>query len=328
MVEYEKSEDWKEVKEQDVLIKLIASKKPLSIPQNAADDDDDVPETQPLVRLDDTVLINLTARQSNDASHLDGPICQQASQWICGVGDLDVLPKAVEWGLTKMRAGDICLIWCSQPAHAYGEESRRTWKNEETGKVYTLPSDSPVMFQVEVMQIVADTSRLNPYFSLQKAMTRKKIANDIYQNEWNSGGKARERAIRLYEKAGKDMHKLLHGTYFQQVGDPEHPQRKECKAILGDCFNNIVAVYLSAKRYTKAREAALEIMDKYDRNNIKAHLRYAKACILDSTCTTKQIQEAFDRTEGAIGYRNPTEEEELKKLKAQWKRRKQQTQGQ
>jgi hypothetical protein len=53
-----------------------------------------------------------------------------------------------------------------------------------------------------------------PYFTIQKALTRKNIANDIYQHEWCPPSKD---AIRLYTKAAKDMQTLLQVTYFNQV---------------------------------------------------------------------------------------------------------------
>jgi len=65
------------------------------------------------------------------------------------------------------------------------------------------------MYKVTVTQKVMDTSRLNPYFTIQKALTKKKIANDIYTNEWCKPPETNKdancdhsmkRAVRLYTK--------------------------------------------------------------------------------------------------------------------------------
>lgn len=263
----------------------------------------------------------MTARQSDNVNHIDGPIVQQGKSWVVGVGDLDVLSKAMELGLVYLRAGDIAHIY-SSPIYSYGENSKRKYKASIKDDEYILPSDSYVLYIVEVLQIVADTSRLNPYFPIQKATTRKMIANDMYQNEWNSGGVSRERAIRLYEKVVKDLKTLIGGTYFANV-EIDHPQKKQCIALVIDALNNTTAVYMSAKRYHKGKEYVYEILDKYDTKNIKALMRYIKCCLLDEK--EFNVQEASDsikRGESMLSYQNPTEEEELKKLKQQLKRKK------
>lgn len=89
-----------------------------------------------------------------------------------------------------------------------------------------LPPRCNVLFEVQVTSIVYDTSRLNPFCTLQKAVNRKKLGNDIYQHEWCPPAKsdrdpccdaAMARAIRLYKKAAQEMDTLLAGTYFKQV---------------------------------------------------------------------------------------------------------------
>lgn len=310
------SEGWVEVKGSDVLLKVVEHKKPLSVKKEEAAE-----EELPLVKIDDTVLINLTARQADHINHIDGAIVQQGKSWVVGVGDLDVLPKAIELGLVYLRAGDIAHIY-STPIYAYGENSIRKYKPSMKDPEFTLPANSCVLFDVELLQIVADTSRLNPYFPIQKATTRKLIANDIYQNEWNSGGPARERAIRLYEKVVKDMKKLLDGTYFANV-EVDHPQKKQCKALVIDSLNNVTAVCMSAKRYHKGKEYVYEVLEKHDPNNVKALIRYIKCCLYDEKeFTVQETSDAIKRGESIITYKHPNEEEELKKIKQQFKRKK------
>jgi hypothetical protein len=184
------------------------------------------------------------------------------------------------------------------------------------------------MYEVTVTQIVLDTSRLNPYFTIQKALNRKNIANDIYQHEWCLPPKAKTdptceaamgRAIRLYQKTAKEMETLLGGTYFQNV-EEDHPQRHQSSQLMLDSLNNICAVYLKQKEYNKAKQTAVEVL-KLDRKNIKALLRAAKASLLDPASTMEEVKAALKEAGEQITYKNPSEEKELKRLKTQLKRK-------
>lgn len=186
------------------------------------------------------------------------------------------------------------------------------------------------MFEVTVTQIVQDTSRLNPYFTIQKALSRKKIANDIYQHEFCPPPRtehdpnceaAMTRALKLYKKAATEMETLLQGTYFSNV-EQDHPQRHEANQIMLDSLNNIAAVYMREKEYHKAKQAAVEVLKK-DGKNLKALLRAAKASLLDPASTMEEVHAALDKAEKEITYKNPVEEKELNRLKAHLKRKKQ-----
>lgn len=177
-------------------------------------------------------------------------------------------------------------------------------------------------------QIIVDTSRLNPYFTIQKAISRKAIANDIYQNEWCPPPKGEQepsceaamtRALRLYKKAAQGMETLLGGTYFNQVED-NHPQRLQATQIMLDSLNNIAAVYLRQKQYHEAKQSAVEVL-KQDPKNIKALLRAAKASLLDPASTMEEVQAALQAADNEITYKHPQEEKELKRLKAEYKRK-------
>lgn len=186
------------------------------------------------------------------------------------------------------------------------------------------------MFEIMVTQIVIDTSRLNPYFTIQKAVYRKTIANDIYQHEWCAPPNSEEdpscdaamaRALRLYKKAAQDMETLLDGTYFKQV-EEDHPQRHQSTQVMLDSLNNIAAVYLRQKEFHKAKQAAVEVL-KQDPKNIKALLRAAKASLLDPASTMEEVQASLDAAEEEITYKDQQSEKELKILKTEFKRKKQ-----
>jgi tetratricopeptide (TPR) repeat protein len=249
---------------------------------------------------------------------MDGPIFQQVKGWLVVIGDGDILP-ALEMASRFMEAGQTSRVW-SHSKYAMGTGVRA----HENTKV---PPHSSVMYELTVVQKVMDTSRLNPYFTIQKALTKKTIANDIYQFEWcpppnepddPDCASAMSRAIRLYQKSGKEMETLLNGTYFQQV-EKDHPQRGQCQQILLDSLNNIVAVYMRQKEYHKAKQSAVEVL-KQDPKNLKGLLRAAKSSLLDPASTFEEVKAALDAAESEITYNNPKEEKELKRLRADFKK--------
>ncbi len=172
-----------------------------------------------------------------------------------------------------------------------------------------------------------DTSRLNPYFTIQKALNRKTIANDIYQNEWCKPPETKQdpdsdfamrRAIRLYTKAAQEMETLLKGTYFHTV-EPNHPQRDQTKQILLDSLNNVVALRLKQKKYHDAKAAAIEVL-KVDPSNTKALLRAAMAAIHDPASNIEEATAAIEAAESSIASSSNNKskslnQKELKRLK-------------
>ena len=260
-------------------------------------------------------MIDFVAKQGKegDINDWDGPIFQEVKGWLIVVGESDVVP-ALELGIRFLETGQTGRIW-SHSKYALGMGSR----NHGT---FTLPPQSAVVYEVTVTQIVMDTSRLNPYFTIQKALTRKNIANDIYQNEWVTEEgvdktMAIGRALRLYKRAAQDMETLLSGTYFNQVED-DHPQRIQARQVMMDCLNNIVAVYLRQEEYHKAKESAVEVL-KQDKRNLKGLMRAAKAALMDPASTLEEAKAAIEAAEKEVTYKNPSEEKELKRIKAEFK---------
>ena len=222
----------------------------------------------------------------------------------------------------------------SHSKFALGNGTRNTITENSSNTIGSgvVPPKSNVMYEVTVTQKVMDTSRLNPYFSIQKALTKKQIANDVYQNEWcrppESDKDANcdysmKRAIRLYTNAAKDMEALLQGTYFQQVAEKDHPQKHESRQILLDSLNNIVAVHLRQKEYHKAKISAVEVL-KIDPNNIKALLRAAKAALMDPASTMEEVSAAIKAAESSVSTcsgNKSMNEKELKRLKIKLKKK-------
>jgi hypothetical protein len=270
------------------------------------------------VKPHDAVLINFVGRIADDKSITDGSVFQNVKGWLVVIGEGDVLP-ALEMAVRFLETGQTARVW-SHSKYAFGPGTR-LYQNTK------VPPNSNVLYEVTVTHIVVDTSRLNPYFTIQKALTRKNIANDIYQCEWCAPSKtpndpdcesAMARAIRLYQKSAKEMDTLLQGVYFQQV-EEDHPQRHQSRQLMLDSLNNTVAVYLRQQQYHKAKHAAVEVL-KQDPKNIKALLRAGKAALLDPASTMEEVKAALQAAESEITYKNPQEEKELKRLKADFKR--------
>ncbi|KAL3941217.1 MAG: hypothetical protein SGBAC_004392 [Bacillariaceae sp.] len=319
MVEIETVEDenfpaasnggWKPLMGEDLVMKVIKSDRPRN--------NKDPAPIQP----NDAVMIDFVARIADGRLSTDGPIIQEVKDWFIVVGDGDVLP-ALELSIRFMDSGSTARVW-SHSKYAFSSGTRKHGKTQ-------LGSNTNIMFEVTVSQIIVDTSRLNPYFTIQKAVSRKAMANDVYQNEWcpppnseqePSCDAAMSRALRLYKKTAQGMETLLGGTYFNQV-EENHPQRLQATKVMLDSMNNIVAVYLRQKQYHEAKQSAIEVL-KQDPKNIKGLLRAAKASLLDPASTMEEVQAALSAAENEITYKLPQEEKELKRIKTQYQQKQQ-----
>jgi hypothetical protein len=262
----------------------------------------------------DTVLVDFEGRQCDDrdAPYEAYPVFQTGKQMVVTFTD-QMLVKALEIALTHMQAGQTAFVW-SKSNYALGQTQARTFKD------VVVPANTSVVYKVTLLQVLMDTGRINPYMPIQKALAQKTIANDLYQCEWPG---QRDRLLTLYTKAARDMETLLHGTYFANV-EPDHPQRKQVKDLMLDSLNNIVAVHMRGKRFPQAYEAAQQVLRR-DAMNVKALFRAAKSRMMDSQCSLGEQNDALCSAEQVIVYKGK-EEVELKKLRAQWKKRKQMVQ--
>ncbi len=121
----------------------------------------------------------------------------------------------------------------------------------------------------------------------------------------------------LYEKAGKATKTLLQGTYFASV-EESHPQRKESRTIMLDCLNNVIAVYLRAKRWQKGRDAASDIVKEDSKNN-KATEK-CQGLPAGTGTFMEEKDQAMGKAENVIMYEDVTEGE-LRKLRAHWQKK-------
>ncbi|GKY98836.1 hypothetical protein MPSEU_000839600 [Mayamaea pseudoterrestris] len=291
------SDDWIELKGEALQLRVI---------QNKPDSNENVAQWT------DTVLVDYEGRQCDDrdAPFESYPVCQSGKQLVVTFTD-QMLVKALEIAFIHLHAGQTALVYAT-PKFALGETQKRSYND------VVVPPNSNVIYKVTLHHILMNTGRINPYLPIQKAIAQKTIANDLYQCEWPG---QRDRAMTLYEKAARDMETLLHGTYLTNVAEPDHPQRKQVKELMLDNLNNIVAVYLRSKQYEKAYEAA-QLVLRRDASNAKALLRAAKACMMSRQCSRNDQDDALCAAEKAITYKDK-EEVELKKLRMQWKLRKQ-----
>ncbi|VEU43283.1 unnamed protein product [Pseudo-nitzschia multistriata] len=332
MVDQDDKNGWQELMGKELLMKVVSDGSAGSKGGSGGGADTDNGTIEP----QQAVLVSFEGRTADEPSDPNGLLFQKADDWLVVVGDGDVLP-ALEMGIRFMRVGQTALIW-SHPKFALGRGTRTTIQsgsNTAAEIPERIPPNSSVVYRVTVKQKVMDTSRLNPYFTIQKALSRKQIANDVYRNEWcpksDEGdapdcGHAMNRALRLYARAAADMETLLGGTYFRQVGTTDHPQYREAARIRLDCLGNTVAVRLKQKDYHAAKLAAVALLE-VDPNHPKSLLRAAKAALLDPASTLGEAEAAIRAAESAMaseggdGSASSAERKELLRLKAQWKKK-------
>jgi tetratricopeptide (TPR) repeat protein len=222
------------------------------------------------------VVVDFVGRQASTREDGKGPIFHEAKDWLIVVGDKDVVP-ALEMGIRFLQEGSQGVVF-SHSKFAYGNIVRLSGD-------YKLPPSSNVVYHVHVKKIVNASE-------VEVAQSRKKIANDCYQNEW-SDGHGKDRPLYLYKKAADAMNHWLVSS----------PDDETAKSILIDCLNNTAAVQLRAKQYGKAKEAATSVL-MHDPDNLKALCRAARAAMLDPAGSYEESDAAIAAAE-AINSDDP-----------------------
>lgn len=231
--------------------------------------------------LGDALYIDFELRQATDRNHEDGQLFQTVKDWLVVIGDKDTTP-ALEMGLRFMHDGETSLIY-SESKYAYGLAGRK-----QDGCV--LPPNAKVMYRVRITKLIPGDSDLyhSPDFQMKIAQSKKCIGNDCYYFEW-ANGQGKGKTLMLYKKASEAMLNLITENEDENV-------RKEASAIFVDCMNNIAAVYLKAKEYGKAKEAAAKVI-LHDPDNMKALLRAARAALYDPAGTFEESAAAIAAAE-------------------------------
>mmetsp|Transcript_22170 Transcript_22170/g.26332 ORF Transcript_22170/g.26332 Transcript_22170/m.26332 type:complete len:511 (+) Transcript_22170:50-1582(+) len=249
---------------------------------------------------------------------------QTVNDWIVIVGDADVIP-GLEMAIRLLPLGKSAVLRCHSK-YGYASSGRRCGAGSGGG--YMVPPDAEIVYRVHVRGIVpAEELNRSTSFRIKCAMQKKTIGNDCYQYDWDgvtdkgNGGSGKYRALKAYNSGMELMVGLL--QYMEEKndggdsgdngadgddddqkadGEPNNPGislspssikiYEEAKGILIDCLNNISAVHLRAKSYSKAKEAAAQAI-QYDGNNKKALCRAAKAAMLDPAVTFEESDMAL-----------------------------------
>ena len=252
----------------------------------------------------------------------------QANDWLVIVAEKDVVP-CLELAIRFLSVGDTALVW-SHSKFAYGAAQRRHGD-------YTLPAYANVAYHVTVQSVVTDEEQDAPEFTLQAALAKKQMANDICDHEvWsltdNPDGMAssKSRAVYLYNRAlvyceqllarfgndDDDIDDDLNNDAEQDMDATTLMWRSQATAAYIDCLNNMTAVYLRTKDYKQAKATAVRVLQK-DPNNAKALVRVAKASLNDAASDYEEVQAAIDAAQDVL--EGPAADEgntkELKMLK-------------
>jgi tetratricopeptide (TPR) repeat protein len=270
----------------------------------------------------DAVCIDFVGRLANDRDHDDGPIFHEAKDWLIVIGDKYVCP-ALEMGVRFMRVGQKAVVW-SHSKFAYGLNTRKNGK-------YELPANSNVRFEIVIKSIFSpeEESSDPDAFQIHLALAKKKIANDMFQNElYTTNPGIEQRALRLYNKAAEEMLHLInsHATQKQEKGEAYKDEEGKLKTdqareIMLDCLNNMVAVLLKSKKYHEAKEQAVKVLS-HDPNNFKALLRAARAAMMDPGGTYDEADLAIAAAEEVV-EKEGLDVTDVKKLRLELKQRRQ-----
>jgi hypothetical protein len=263
--------------------------------------DDSVAEPSS-VQAKDAVVVDFVGRLAQGKNDDDGPIFQEAKDWLVVVGEKDVLP-ALEMGIRFMKVGQRAVVW-SHSKFAYGPSSRKHGD-------YELPPDSSVRYEITVKSVASSDLIVNePAFQIKIALSKKLIGNDVYLHEWSDGhGKARAKL--LYKRAADMM------EYLFQSKQDDHVTREEAMEIMLDCLNNIAACHLRAKEFHQAKEAAVKVLS-HDPDNLKGMVRAAKAALLDPASSYEEVEAAI-----AAAETDHADDSDVRKLRIELKQRKQ-----
>lgn len=261
------------------------------------------------VQPQDLVVIDFVGRVADTPHQTDGPIFQQARQWLIVIGEKDVLP-ALELGIRFLQVGATAHIWsASKYAHGPGQRKYDPESAKELNQRSYLPPQTNVLYQVTVHRVIEDTSNVDVQFRL--CQSRKEIGNDIYRNECiQRDAYAKSRALQLYGRAAETLEYL----WQQQQQQPDNSTATKVHDALIDCLNNIAAVHLSCKAYHEAKEACIQVLAR-DPHNSKALVRAAKAAMEDPASTYEEVEAAIAAAEQSGS--------ETKQLQAELRRRKQ-----
>jgi tetratricopeptide (TPR) repeat protein len=275
--------------------------------------DDSVANVEPTaVQASDAVVVDFVGRLAADKNDENGPIFHQAKDWLVVVGEKDVLP-VLEMGIRFMQVGQRAVVW-SHSKYAYGPSSRKHGD-------YELPPDSCVRYEVTVKSVFSSDPIVNdPLFQIKIALSKKRIGNDIYANEW-SDGYGKQRAKLLYKRAGDMMEYLVQTLQKKDdendnnENDKDKATRKEAFEIMLDCQNNIAACHLRAKEFHQAKEAAVKVLG-HDPDNLKGLIRAARAALLDPASSFEEVEAAI-----AAAEMDHPKDPEVRKLRIELKQR-------
>jgi FKBP-type peptidyl-prolyl cis-trans isomerase len=254
------------------------------------------------VQPQDAVVIDFVGRLAPTLEDSDGPIFQEAKDWLIVIGEKNVLP-ALEMGVRFMKLGETAVVW-SHSKYAYGPSGR-------VHGDYNLPADSDVRYQITVKSILSEEKRSEPETLIQLGLAKKEIGNDAYANEW-SDGMGKDRIKLLYQRAVKDM------EFIVQSSEHSEEIRDQATTVMLDCLNNIAAVQMRAKEFHAAKATAVQVLS-YDPDNFKGLMRAAKAALLDPASSYEEVDAAIR----AAAEKSGANQTDVQRLRADFKRRKQ-----
>jgi len=232
------------------------------------------------------------------------------------LGNCDVT-QGLELAIRFLPLGECAIVKChSKFSHPNGRKNSCI----EDGS-HDAPPGVDVIYRVYLRSIKSLGHAQSNSFRFKLAKQLKYTGNDYYKYEWTApnGGFGKVMSLKAYNDAKEELISLLKDIAEMEMGEGEGASEDEVKmksetmTLLVDCFNNIAAVHLQGKEYSKAKEAAGEAIS-LDPDNVKALCRAVKASMLSG---------AFDESKMALYAAIELDEnnKEVQKVKAEFERR-------
>ena len=275
------SKEWKELMGKDLRLRINSS-------SNASERD---------VEVGDVVKFNWVGyhyensviEDVDDIEHLKCvEFCTQEG-WVITIGKGDVEP-ALEMGLRFMTCNQNGTI-VGHPKYGYGMGGLSVQKkNSDT---IVVPSNSYVRFDVTLLSVIKSYELTgNHSLCIEHALSQKQIGNFYFGHAGSTNRSLYMKACRIYCNAVemlKDakLHEVESSVEDGLENDTnanfDSDLRFSAQKLIIDCLNNAAMANMKLKEYRLVKEICGEIIQFYDKDNLKALCRAAQASILEGS---------------------------------------------
>ena len=222
----------------------------------------------------------------NDTDFLSSKEFSKQKDWIITIGNGEVEP-ALEMGLRFMKCGQIGTI-LGHPKYCYGSNGLVDQKKNENN-VIVVPANCFVRFVVEVVNVLKPEEFNGSHdLCMEHAIAQKGIGNFYFGHAGSENRSMHLKACRIYRGAVE----MVKDAKIHELVVPIEKESSECsiaksslsesaRHLIIDCLNNSAMTYMKLKEYRLVKDICGEIIQFYDKDNLKALCRATQAAIFD-----------------------------------------------